>query len=335
MITGSLAKPGIVIVNYNSLDYVVEAIASVQSAKQLAGKTRIIVVDNASTTHTFENLHAAVQKSVDGSVATANQAGPRVCFTSGCSKTSEIAIIKAQRNDGFASGCNIGLRYLYETEVDFFLLLNPDTVIDENALQAFAVKLSGDTSYGLVGATLMNTQGKSVSQACSGAKLHGWSLLGKNLGAGLSKEALPSEGEVEQSLSYPVGAAIAFRRDWLEHVGFMDERYFLYYEEADWCRAGADRYRPGWAKNAVVYHHHGATAGSNLAAQKRSALADYHMIRSRMLFALKWYRFNLPVILILTLIQSGRRFLRGQKEQARAVLQAGVPGAARKYIPHA
>ncbi|MCI5047349.1 MAG: glycosyltransferase family 2 protein [Aquisalinus sp.] len=335
MLTGNLEKPGIVIVNYNSLAYVIEAVESIFSAEKIGERTRIVLVDNASTEHGFDEFEATIRQRFAADIAVARQADHRVSILDGCPETAEIIIIQASRNDGFAAGCNIGLRFLYETDTDFFLLLNPDTKLHHNTLKAFAAKLSSDSKYGLLGATLMNMRAGLGTQACGGASLNPLSLLGCNLGAGLSLDELPSEQEIEQQLSYPVGAAMAFRRDWLEYAGFMDERYFLYYEEADWSRIGRDKYKPGWARNAIVYHHHGAAAGSNLARQERSPLADYHMIRSRMQYALKWHKWIAPLIISLTCVQAIRRILRGQKEQARAVLLGGIPGADRAYQKHA
>ncbi|MCI5045567.1 MAG: glycosyltransferase family 2 protein [Aquisalinus sp.] len=335
MLTGNLEKPGIVIVNYNSLAYVIEAVQSILAAEKIGERIRIVLVDNASTEHSFVEFENSIRERFETDIAIACQSGRGLSIIDGCPDTAEIILIKSSCNDGFSAGCNIGLRFLHETDTDLFLLLNPDAALHRNALKAFATKLSSESGYGLVGATLMNMRSDQGTQACGGAFLNPWSLLGRNLGAGLSLEDLPSEQDIEQHLSYPVGAAMAFRRDWLEYAGFMDERYFLYYEEADWSTKGKGKYKPGWARNAVVYHHHGAAAGSNLAAQERSPLADYHMIRSRMQYALKWQKWKVPLIICLTCVQAIRRGLRGQREQARAVILGGIPGAVRAFPKHA
>ncbi len=320
-----LNTPGVVIVNYNTLELSLEAIASVFEAEQMPGKTRVVLIDNASTTHSFSQLVAAAHKRLKLSVVVTRDG------INDLSKQADVVIIDAGRNDGFAAGCNIGLRWLKQTDTDLFVLLNPDACLHRAALRAFAAKLSSDQSYGLVGATLLDAAHPHKIQALSGAKLSNWSLLGQNLSEGKTREAGFSEQEVERTLSYPVGAALAFRCDWLDYAGFMDEQYFLYYEEIDWVRSGAKKYRPGWASEAIVYHHRGAVAGSHLAEKMRSPLADYHMIRSRMLFTLKWQPWLFPLICVLSAVQMMRRILRGQWLQALAIARGCLPNANRKF----
>ena len=324
-----LQRPGIVIVNYNSLALVLEAVDSVLQANWVGHQPRIVVVDNASPHQSFGDLIAAFSvhfPDVSQQSVTVGDAGEISTDLS-----TQVTLIGSPVNGGFASGCNIGLKYLLETDTDFFLLLNPDATLEEGALNAFANKLERDTAYGLVGATLIENTSPPTVQALGGAALNPVTLLGRNLGAGSDPKDVPDAQTIEAQMSYPVGAAMACRRDFIEHAGLMNEQYFLYYEEIDWVKAGAPKYRPGWARDAVVYHDRGAVAGSHVKQGERSALADYHMIRSRMLFAQKWCPALVPSILALSAVQAGRRLLRKQPDQAGAVLRAALPGAAREY----
>lgn len=345
-----LTHPGVVIVSYNSAELAYVAALSALGARPLATKTRVVLVDNYSTEESFNVLIALAkgQTRTQGHPASTDiifanpdsfsvalcviEAGQRrVVF--GDLDSADLVIIRSDRNGGFSAGCNIGLRFLEKTPTDMFLLLNPDTQLDQGALRAFAAKLEGDRTYGLVGASLLEMDQPHGAQALGGAAIVPWSLLGENLGVGCTRTSFPRTAEIEQCLAYPVGAAMAFRCDWLAHVGLMDERYFLFYEEFDWVMAGRDKYRPGWVKGALVYHHRGAVVGSHLGASHRSALADYHMIRSRILFAKKWRPWLLPVLWSLGGVQALRRRLRGQKPQARAVMKATLPGAPALFKP--
>ncbi len=130
-------------------------------------------------------------------------------------------------------------------------------------------------------------------------------------------------------------SAIALKADYLKRAGFLDERYFLYYEEADWALAGGADLRVVWARDAVVFHHYGVSSGSQFAAARRpnerSPLADYHMARSRFLFALKWRPWLAPVVLGLGAGQVLTRLARGRRRAALALARGTLPGAPRLF----
>jgi len=242
---------------------------------------------------------------------------------------AQISIIAAGKNDGFAAGCNIGIRFLRETaDPAYYLLLNPDALIGVGALRAFTEKLA-DNSAGLCGASVFRHEDPNCVQALGGAYLNAFTLLGKNIAAGSTMDGALSCAEVEARLSYPLGAAMAFRKDYLDIAGYLDERYFLYYEEADWALRGGPSRRPVWAPSPIVYHRHGIAAGSRIGNGWRSPLSDYHMARSRMLFALKWYPLTAPLLLVGGAMQAARRLLRGHWRQAGAVMSGSLPGASK------
>ena len=277
--TTSLTRAGIVIVNYNSAELALTAALSVLGAAQCAEKARVVIVDNASPDRSFDQLVGIAQgqqvffepavvagvqlarlESLKIAAGIIRRGRIRPLF--GEPEDADLVLIRSETNGGFAAGCNIGLAFLKKTDTDHFLLLNPDTQLDSQALQTFAGKLE-NPDYGLVGASLLGMDRPHEAQALGGAAFSPITLLGDNLGAGCLKEDMPPEEEIEQRLAYPVGAAMAFRRDWLESAGLLDERYFLFYEEIDWAMAGGKKYKTGWAREAFVYHHRGGRCGQS------------------------------------------------------------------------
>ena len=319
-------KTGIVIVNYNSAGLALKAAKSALATQKPGARVQVVIVDNTSCEVLFDDLvQRAEVKFADQYTIAVHHAGLDEAPTN-----AELVLIAAPNNGGFAAGCNIGIRFLQKMDTDLFVMLNPDTIMHRHALRGFADKLQ-DTDYGLVGATLLDIDMPHHVQALGGACLSGLSLLGNNIGEGAPVPAHKKEVYVERALSYPVGAAMAFRQDWLEEAGLMDERYFLFYEEADWVQCGKKKYKCGWASKAHVFHHRGAVAGSHLGQGHRSALADYHMVRSRMLYAKKWCPWLLPLLASQVVAQSLRRVLRRQWRQAASVLRGGLPFAPRLY----
>ena len=251
------------------------------------------------------------------------------------SSLSSLTVVGANENRGFAAGCNIGLKFLEAvSSCSHYLLLNPDTQLAAGALAAFETALD-EPGAGLCGATVLLADDPGKVQAFGGARLNDLTLLGENLGGGEFLFAAPEAADVEKHLTYPLGAAIALKAGYLQKAGYLDDRYFLYYEEADWAFAGRAFSHTVWAPDAYVFHHYGISSKSDFVSADqpsvRSPLADYHMARSRFLFALKWRPWLAPAVLALGLMQAFRRLLRGRFKSALAVARGVLPGAARAY----
>ncbi len=329
--SGPAERVGVVIVNYNCAALALDAALSVLGDNAAA---RIVIVDNASTDNSaayFESVFCgrmphAPQYPVDAPKPVAFSEISQISTTivnDGASTSSDasITVLLARRNRGFAAGCNIGMRFLESAfSPDWVLLLNPDALVATGALSAFRARLADDRS-GLCGACVLRFEAPHEAQAFGGARLGRFSLQGKNIGAGRLLSAAPQREEAERAMDYPLGAAMAFRRDYRDHAGDLDERYFLYFEEADWARRGGRSRPPVWAPEAVVYHRHGAAAGSRERPGRRAPLSDYYMARSRMAYAVKWRPALVPWIAALSLAQAVRRVIRGDWPQSRAVIR--------------
>jgi hypothetical protein len=328
---------GAVIVNYACAPFALDAALSILGAAEDA---HVVIVDNASPDGSADYFGAVARGArheptapASGDVRFAGLREGLIAFQP--DRTGRgISILLAPSNGGFASGCNFGLQALDRARLDLLLLLNPDALVAEGAVDAFRRRLE-DPFIGLCGASVLSFESPHGAQALGGARLDPLTLLGENLGAGSLVKDAPSTDEIERRLDYPLGAAIALRPDYIERAGFLDERYFLYYEEADWAFAGRPFFRTGWAREARVYHRYGASSKSvrsgRNAPSSRSPLSDYHMARSRLLFALKWRPALAPALVALGGVQAARRLARGKGAQARAVALGSLPGAPRAW----
>ena len=336
-------KFGAVIVNYNCAAYALSAALSVLGDK---GDACVVIVDNHSTDNSLDYFERVFAGETEHQTEAPNNASPPCGFSSvmalspmiadegnAIDSASRLVVVRAKKNGGFAAGCNIGLRHLRALhDPAIYLLLNPDALLARGSLAAFAERLSAQGA-GLCGASVLRHETPTIAQAFGGAALHPLTLLGANIGADRHVKTAPTKPDVEATLSYPLGAAMAFRKEYLDIAGFLDERFFLYYEEADWVRRAYPRLKPVWAPGAVVYHRHGAAAGSRLKSGTRSPLADYHMVRSRLLYALKWRPLLTPLLMASGVVQAMRRLLRGQWKQARAVLLGSIPLSPKNFAP--
>jgi hypothetical protein len=281
---------GVVIVSYNTAALLHDCLQSLRACRL---PLRVLVVDNASS---------------DGSAAIVRAHFP------------EVHLLALEHNVGFAAANNIGLRWLgsggsgsaaHGSPPDFVLLLNPDTVVHPGALETLADFLLAHPRVGMVGPRLLNPDGSVQAAAFRFPTLlmslldvfpPGEVLPGRLYGSWWHGR-YPHEQQADAApfpIDHPLGACMLVRARTVDEVGLLDERYFMYSEEIDWCwriRAA------GWAiwqvPPAQVTHVGGAATGQF----RQRMLVELH--RSRITFFRQHY---------------SRRFVRAH----RSILRAGM-----------
>ena len=225
----------VIIVNYKVRDFLGSALTSVQQAlRGIDGE--VIVVDNASD---------------DGSVEMVR------------GKFPAVRVIANRRNLGFAAANNLALR---ESRGRFLLLLNPDTVVQEDTFQTIVRFLDEHRDAGLAGCKILNPDG-TLQPACRRSFPTPWVAFTKV--SGLSTLYPRSRifgrynlGYMDPDRTYEVdaisGSFMALRREVYEQVGGLDEEYFMYGEDLDWCfkikRAGWKVY---YVSETRIIHYKG------------------------------------------------------------------------------
>lgn len=258
MNTVSSSRIAIVVVSYNVCDLLRQCLRSATAAELPAD---VIVVDNASH---------------DGSAAMVEREFP------------SVRLIANDTNRGFAAGTNQGIRAALESAAapDYVLLLNPDAFLRPGALAALAGFMDEHPRVGAVGARLFYSDGSSQEGAWHFPTLwmtlfdlfppHG-PLLGRLYASSLNGRYREERGAEPYAIDHPLGAAMLMRRATIDEVGLLDEGYWMYVEEVDWC------YRcrqAGWAiwqvPQAEVVHAAGASSqqfkGRSFVALHRSRL---------------------------------------------------------------
>jgi len=225
----------IVIVNWNTKDMTRDCLASVRAGLGDLG-AQIILVDNAST---------------DGSADMVAAEFP------------EVALIRNTDNRGFAAANNQGFELATGRHV---LLLNTDTLIHADVLPASVAWLDAHSRVGAMGCRVLNTDG-SVQRTCSMypsllnlalqlsglAKLPGARVFGRYQMRDWNRDTM-REVEVIS------GCYMLVRGDVLAQVGGLDEAFFFYGEETDWCRRiRAAGWTLAFAPVGEITHHGGGS----------------------------------------------------------------------------
>jgi N-acetylglucosaminyl-diphospho-decaprenol L-rhamnosyltransferase len=257
--TSRAARVAVVVVNYNTAGLTVDCLKSLAAEPGV----RVLVVDNASPDGSGAVIAAAIA---------ANGWGGWVEF------------LPAGRNGGFAAGNNVALRALFAADrpepPDYVLLLNPDTVVRPGAVARLVEFLDARPRAGIAGSQLEDPDGTPQRSAFRFPTVA--SEIENGLRLGLVSRVLsryvvaPVPRADAHRTEWVCGASMLVRREVFEQIGFLDEGYFLYFEEVDFCRRAA---RAGWQCWAVpasrVVHLVGQATGMSDAGKVARRVPRY------------------------------------------------------------
>jgi GT2 family glycosyltransferase len=251
----------IIIVNWNTKEYLLSCLESILQ-KTGSVPWKVVVVDNGSQ---------------DGSSTAVKRKYPAV------------HLVENDRNLGFSKAANQGLR---NSSGRYVLLLNPDTQVQEGALEQLVSFMEGHPEAGVAGVQLLNPDG-SKQNSVANFPSFATELLNKNLLRWMFPKKFPGK---QKNYFRPIevdsviGACMIVRREAIGQVGLLDEDYFLFLEETDWCYRMK---KAGWKvyhlPQTEVYHYQGK---STEIARKRAKVEYY---RSRYYFfkknkgSLQWF----------------------------------------------
>jgi GT2 family glycosyltransferase len=198
-----------VILNTNRRDDTLECLASLHRGSY--ARHSIIVLDNAST---------------DGSKAAISTA------------FSDVRVIELSENRGYAGNNNVGISAAMAQGADWVFILNEDTTLAPDCVARLVAAGERDPRVGVVGPLVLHHDEPGVIQSAGGRIDRFWNAwhTGQNE---LATAAAPSPHQVD----WISGCAILVRRAVIEQVGMLDERFFYYWEETEWCLRAR---RAGW-----------------------------------------------------------------------------------------
>lgn len=225
---------------------------------------RILLVDNASPDNSYELLTKYQQEHAD-----------------------KIKLFEAKENRGYAAGNNIALRYaLQQKDMDYCWILNNDTLVEPNALEMLVKYMDVHTDVGLCGSKLVYEWDHSKIQGY-GATYHPW----------LGSTTACTDLKYISRIDCVLGASVFIRRSFLEDVGLMEEKYFLYYEEVDWALRARGKYKISCQPKSIVYHKEGGTIGASDAhVNEKPLYADFYSLRNRIWITKKFFPWFLPTV---------------------------------------
>jgi len=198
-----------IILNTNRREDTLAAIASLEQCTY--ENHRVMVLDNASTDGSVEAIHSAFPK---------------------------VQIIELEKNLGYAGNNNVGITAALVQGADWVFVLNEDTIVAEDCLAKLVKAGQSDPRIGILGPMVYHHNEPNIIQSAGG-------LMGKDWRAWHIAQNEKDQGQFPQAhfVDWISGCAILVRREVIEQVGMLDERFFYYYEETEWCLRARSK---GW-----------------------------------------------------------------------------------------
>ncbi len=289
-----LNEPSIlaVVLNWRQPDMTIEC---VKALREMEGpELDILVIDNGSG---------------DGSAEILNE------------RLSQTSFQALPENIGFAAGSNIGLRRALEGSYDFALLVNNDAFPSADVM----IKLldeSTDEIALLSPKILIESTPSRIWFA--GGRQHPRLLEMRDRGLG---ELDGPEWSVSRDVNYLLGTFLLVNLSAVSRTGFLDERYFMYYEDLDWSiRFRQDDYRLRMVADACVYHRVSTSTGGT-----ENPINRYYLARSSVLFFSSYAKMGKPISIIFYRLGSalkmiGKLLLGGQISGSQAYIRGLIDG---------
>lgn len=254
----------VIVLNWNGSHLTVPCLESLIRSRALP--RRIIVCDNGSTDQSTDHiLDWARARFLKNRISVLGEGSP-----SPEASSAIFTLVKNNANLGFAAGNNSGIRMAVEWGSDFIWLLNNDTLVHSDALGALLRCADRKKSAGVFGSTVVHMDDPFRLQCAGGCRYFPLSTVFKPVfgGRGLHEIAhLP-----EPWLDYVFGASLFARAEVFRKVGFLNEDFFLFYEEMDFCRrARRAGYELAWCRPSIVLHKGSASLGGIAPSERVSA----------------------------------------------------------------
>lgn len=225
-----------------------------------------------------------------------------------------LVIIQSGRNLGFAYGNNIAIKYaLAKQDLDYVWILNNDTIIDKNALCEMVTLSESNKKIGMVGSKLLHYYEPNIIQEIYGTV--NWKDNGKGIGVGEE-----DNGQWDKNIEVNgriMGASMLVTKDAIYEAGIFDEKYFMEYEETDWCvRIINLGWKIFYCYKSKVWHKEGGTiTGSDNIRKKllwknikqenysRFTILRYYGTRNSIYLVNKFYKKYFPLFLLISVSQ--------------------------------
>lgn len=287
-------KVAVIVVNWNRGKDTVECLKSLSRVSTFGFELTTVVVDNGSTDDSLELLSKITN------------------FT--------FRLISLKENTGFVGGNNIGIKAALEDGADYVLLLNNDTLVDRGLIKELVKFAQKDRDGGVFVPKIYFAPGFEFHKDRYPKSLQGrviwyagglidWNnVYGSNFGV---DDVDRGQFDEVKETDFATGCALFTGRKVLEKIGYLNDKYFAYLEDVEFClRAKKAGFKVIYVPTAYLWHKVAQSSGIG------SGLNDYFLTRNRLDFGLKYAPLRTKIALIR---ESAKLLLTGRKWQKTGV----------------
>lgn len=265
-------KIALIVLNYKGLEETLECLDSLRRCSKGNYSVEMVVVENGSNDGSYEAL----------------------------SKIKDIQLLANDKNLGFSGGMNRGIQYALSRNSDYIIILNNDTVADQDlfvnlAKAAQKADIVSPKIYFAPGFEFHKNryQKKDLGKVIwyAGGFIDWQNIIGRHLGV---DEVDRGQFSKSKEVDFATGACMLIKKEVFTKVGLLDDKYFLYLEDMDFCvRVKMAGFKIIFQPKAILWHKNAVTSGGS-----GSKLQDYYITRNRLLFALKYAKLKTKIAVL-------------------------------------
>jgi hypothetical protein len=261
----------IIVVNYNGWNDTKECLASLVNITSTLAEITVIVVDNKSNLSIKEKIKKVKDSHSDLS----------------------LHFIQNDTNLGFGGGNNVGISYAVDHDADYIFLLNNDTVVDSHFVDPLITYFETNEKAGIIGPKIYFERGYEFhkdryteSEKGNVIWFAGGIIDWDNIFAshrGVDEVDIGRYNHPAQT-QFITGCGMCIKREVITSIGLLDERYFMYLEDVDYCmRAERNGFELWYVPASKIWHKNAQSTGNS-----GSDLHVYYQTRNRLIFAMKY-----------------------------------------------
>lgn len=266
----------IVVLNYKGLKDSLECLESLRRCAKGNYDVEIIIVENGSGDGSAEAL----------------------------AKIKDIHLLVNDKNLGFSGGMNSGIKYALKRNTDFVVVLNNDTIAEKNLITSLAksaqyADIVVPKIYFASGFEFHKTRYKKADLGkviwYAGGYIDWQNILGRHIGV---DQVDRGQFAKSKEIDFATGACMLIKKEVFQKIGFLDDKYFLYLEDMDFCvRAKKAGFKIVFAPKAILWHKNAVSTGGS-----GSKIQDYYFTRNRLLFAFKYAKLRTKIAVLKQII---------------------------------
>jgi len=291
-----MKKVFISVINFNGKKNTFECLKSIDNLNTTGIELNVVLIDNASK--------------------------EKLDIEENFLKNASLKIILNEKNLGFSGGHNLGIKYALSKMADYVVILNNDTILDKNLIYELLNAFDTDSKIGIVSPKIYFAKGSEFHKDrykedelgrvlwYAGGDMDWDNVLGKHIGV---DQVDKGQYDEKKEIDFSSGCCMGIKKEIFEKVGFLNEKYFLYYEDNDYSqRVKKLGYRIIYEPKAVLWHKNAGSVGGS-----GSDLQDYYITRNRILFGMNYASFKTKIALFR---ESIKFLLIGRKWQKKGIL---------------